>query len=86
MNLFLGVHTPLGSYTLPIGDASKPEIRLTAQTPEDVANVVLRRNALGKSALPPVHDAADDGDARIVYVLDGDAEAILIGQGEVLPV
>lgn len=52
---------------------------MTAEAPEYVTNVVLRLDTLLKGAIPALNETSDNGDPRVVDVINGDAEAVLVG-------
>lgn len=79
-------HASRGGDPPPVREAAEAKIGSAAEAPEGVADVVARRDALGKSAVPALDDGADDGDAGVEEVLDGDGEPVLVRDGEMPPV
>lgn len=74
------------SDTFSTGEASKPKVWLSPQAAKDVPHVIFRFDATLELAVPVFDDALDNLDANIVYVVDGDREAVLLRIREVLEV
>lgn len=73
-------------HPLTIREASQPEVRVPAETAEDIADVVLRSDAPLVRTVPLAENASHDGEADVEEVVDGDGESVLVCAGEVLVV
>lgn len=71
---------------LPIREASKAKVRVATKTAKDITNIICRRDAAAKSAVPICEDSMNDLNAGIVDVVDGEVEAVLFGTGEVFQI
>lgn len=58
--------------------ASQAVVWLPTKAAKDVANVVIRGDALGEHAVPAADDAAHNLDAGVVCVTDRDFKAVLV--------
>lgn len=62
---------------------SGPEIGNSAERPENVADIIGRRDTLSKFAVPSMDNTFDNLNAGIKQVIDSNVEAVLVQQNEV---
>jgi len=71
-------------YRLPARDAPQSKVGLAAERAKNIANVVGRFDACLERVVPVGEDALDNLDASVVDVVNGNDEAVLIHQPQVL--